>query len=178
MLAFRSPCSGEVNLCNHVLSSMNNHQLAEIRGHLVGFIFQFHHLLYEFNVYENVAMSARLAGVKDDLIEEWVKEALSDVNLSASLWYSSCQQLSGGERQRVACARAVVHRPRLILADEPTGCLDAFSSSQMIQFILDYQNKHGSGLILVTHDPKGASMLSRHFKLDSGRMKEQVRSEV
>jgi lipoprotein-releasing system ATP-binding protein len=162
------PTSGRTILCDHVLEEMDNHQLSEVRGHLIGFVFQFHHLLFEFNAFENVALSAQLAGMAKDLINDSVADAFNNVGLIPSLWYAPVQQLSGGERQRVACARAVVHRPKIIFADEPTGCLDSMSSQNIMDYLLSYQKSSGCGIILVTHDSDIAQKMSKIYRLQSG----------
>ncbi|HJN37985.1 MAG TPA: ABC transporter ATP-binding protein [Gammaproteobacteria bacterium] len=164
------PTSGTTILCDHVLEKMDNHQLSEVRGHLTGFVFQFHHLLFEFNVFENVALSARLAGMPNDIIKDCVEDAFNNLGLAPSLWYAPVQQLSGGERQRVACARAVVHQPKVLFADEPTGCLDSMSSKKVMEYLLSYQKSSGCGIVLVTHDCDIAAMMSHHYRLQSGEV--------
>jgi len=161
------PSSGRVVIGGTDLTSLNAQQLAAFRGANVGFIFQSHHLLPEFNAFENVAMPLYIAGAPDRELKERVLAALSQVGLSQRATHRP-SQLSGGEQQRVAIARALVTTPKLLLADEPTGNLDINTAAQVQELLKSTQRALGNLMIVVTHSWELARSLDCFFELEPG----------
>lgn len=133
----------------------------------ISFIFQFHHLLPEFTAIENVALHARFAGYSRAESEGMAYQALEEVDLLKKA-YDRITTLSGGEKQRVSIARAIVTKPHVILADEPTGSLDTSSADTIADVLCALQKKHNTTLILVTHNMHLASRMEHHFILEMG----------
>ena len=133
------------------------------RGQYIGYIFQTHHLLPGFTALENVLLGMSFTGRKHD--PAWARHLLAEVGLQDRLDYRPAK-LSVGQQQRVAVARALANRPQLVLADEPTGALDAKNAQQVLQLILRLCREVGAGLLMVTHDPGIAKQLSKTVSLD------------
>ena len=149
--------------------SLDDSTRSRLRSRRVGFIFQFHYLLSEFSALENVMTPLRIRGDSARSAQKTAAEVLGEVGLAERLHHRPAQ-LSGGEQQRVAVARALVHEPDFILADEPTGNLDR-ESGRMVQELLFRQiESRGMGLVLVTHDELLAAMARRKMKLDEGKL--------
>lgn len=156
--ALDSPTSGTVRYGDVLVSSLSSDERAAFRAHNIGFIFQFHHLLPEFNARENVALPLIMNGVSDSEAQQSATELLEKVGLSQRVTHLP-SQLSGGEQQRVAIARALVARPKVILADEPTGNLDIVTASEIQQLLLNINREYQSTLIIVTHNHELARSL-------------------
>jgi len=162
-----SPSAGSVHLDGHDLFALDEDKRAELRGRLLGFVFQSFQLLPALTALENVMLPLELAG-RDDA-EDLARAMLGRVGLGERLHHYP-KHLSGGEQQRVALARAFVVRPKLLLADEPTGSLDAQSGAAVIQLLFELNREHGTTLILVTHDEALAARCARTLRLVGGRI--------
>jgi lipoprotein-releasing system ATP-binding protein len=158
---------GEILFENILLKSIKKDELAFVRGSRIGYIFQFHHLLPEFNACENVAMPLLISGKPKKESFELACKILSDIGLKDRVNHLP-GQLSGGEQQRVAIARAVVHSPSLILADEPTGSLDFKTAQEVKEVLFSLVKQRGSTLILVTHDTSLASEMDIELEMQPG----------
>jgi lipoprotein-releasing system ATP-binding protein len=161
------PTSGSVEFRGRDVFAGSSDELARFRSEYLGFIFQFHHLLPEFNAIENVMMPGRIANEDLGPLRERALALLAEVGLSHRIEHP-VGKLSGGERQRVAVARAVVREPALLLADEPTGNLDPKSGEQVLELLLELNRTHQSGLVVVTHSPELAKRLGRTLVLSDG----------
>lgn len=161
------PSKGEVLLDGCSLASLNEDARARQRGKLLGFVFQSFQLLSSLNALENVMLPLELAGVKTaaGIATDWLEQ----VGLGHRLKHYP-KHLSGGEQQRVALARAFAPSPRLVLADEPTGNLDAATGQQIIDLMFDLNTRQGTTLILVTHDEAIAARCHRILRIQSGRL--------
>ena len=167
--AMDRPTAGEIRVLGHNLRELNDREIAHWRNENVGFIFQQFNLLPVLSALENVELPLKLTHLKKPERLEHAKTALKLVGLGDRLGHFP-RQLSGGQEQRVAIARAIVTDPALILADEPTGNLDA-TSAQEILTILSKLNKHyGKTVILVTHDPHAAQFASKVHHLEKGEL--------
>jgi len=161
------PDAGDVLLAGRPTAGLGEKALAEIRTRTLGLVFQFHFLLKEFTVLENVALPSWLAGVSKKESWDRARRLVGLVGLENRLGHHP-HQLSGGERQRVAVARALVNDPALILADEPTGNLDVRHARAVQDLLLDLVSKEGKSLLLVTHDPDFARRTGRVLRLVGG----------
>ena len=164
-----SPDSGDLNILGKDILKLNNSEKAEFRNKDLGFIFQFHHLLPEFTAYENVLIPSLINDDSQD--KEVVADELFDyVNLrDRKKHYPS--ELSGGERLRVAVLRALINQPPLILADEPTGNLDADNSKRLMQLFKKINSDFNQTFIITTHNPEVARIGTRCLKLTNGRLR-------
>ena len=151
------PTSGEIRVKKSLVSKMSDGDRAKFRKENVGVIYQFHHLLPEFNVFENVMMPLRIKRVPNITAKEKAYQILEKVGLEHKV-KDQPATLSGGERQRVAIARAMISMPSLILADEPTGNLDRNNAHNVFRLILSLVKDHGSSLIVATHDLELAAL--------------------
>ena len=165
--ALDRPTSGSVRIGGVETSSLNDEAAGELRNRRIGFVFQFHHLLREFTALENVMMPALIRGVSDAGARESAAELLRQVGLEDRLGHKPAQ-LSGGEQQRVAVARALVNRPLVTLADEPTGNLDPRTSEGVHDILFGLKERHGVALVVVTHNPELASRAERVLQLREG----------
>lgn len=163
--------SGDVILADHSLAHLSETQLNQIRNKHLGFIYQFHHLLAEFSAIDNVAMPLRIRGESAKVARALAKEMLAKVGLAHRIDHRPAA-LSGGERQRVAVARALVTKPSCVLADEPTGNLDAETADTVFDLMLDLAKNQGTAFVIVTHDPLRAARCDRILHLDHGILKE------
>jgi putative ABC transport system ATP-binding protein len=162
-----TPTSGAVELDGQDMFSMNEDQRAELRGRSVGFVFQSFQLLPALTALENVMLPLELAN--DGEADAKAKEILVRVGLGERLHHYP-KHLSGGEQQRVALARAFVVRPKLLLADEPTGSLDADAGAEVIQLLFEMNREYGTTLVMVTHDENLAARCGRIVRLAAGRI--------
>jgi lipoprotein-releasing system ATP-binding protein len=161
------PTSGTVEFRGEDVFAKSSDELARFRGDCLGFIFQFHHLLPEFNAVENVMMPGLIADEDPGELRVRAVALLEEVGLGHRTEHP-VGKLSGGERQRVAVARAVVREPALLLADEPTGNLDPKAGNQVLDLLLELTRSHRSGLVVVTHSPEIATRLDRSLLLADG----------
>jgi len=167
MAGLERPSAGRVRIADHDISTMSEDQLALFRRTRVGIVFQSFHLIQTMTALENVAVPLEFAGRADAFAR--AKDSLDSVGLGHRLTHYP-GQLSGGEQQRAALARAVVAEPDLLLADEPTGNLDADTGHQIIELLFALRARHGSTLILITHDPELAARCDRTVRLLDGRI--------
>jgi lipoprotein-releasing system ATP-binding protein len=165
------PTSGTLRFSGEDLLGRDSRDLARLRNRSLGFIFQFHHLLPEFNAVENVMMPGLIGGERDAAIRERAERLLVEVGLEHRIEHP-VGKLSGGERQRVAVARALVSGPQLLLADEPTGNLDPKTGDQVLNLLLEMNRIHGTALVVVTHSPVLAEKLGRTVVLTDGYLSE------
>ena len=168
-----TPSSGSVSIAGRDLATLDERELCEWRNRKLGFVYQFHHLLPEFDARENVAMPLLIAGVPRKQAWGQAQQMLERVGLGARLVHRP-SQLSGGERQRVAIARALVNRPDCVLMDEPTGNLDPQSAQQVLALI-DELGQDSASFVVVTHDPAIAARMHRTLELRDGSLWDQSR---
>ena len=162
-----TPSIGSVEIDGTDLFSLDEDARAELRGRLVGFVFQSFQLLPALSALENVMLPLELAGRAD--ADAAARETLARVGLGERLHHYP-KHLSGGEQQRVALARAFVVRPKLLLADEPTGSLDTESGAGVVSLVFELNREYGTTLVLVTHDESLAARCDRVIRLASGRI--------
>jgi len=162
------PTSGNVFYEGKDIFCLGNDELAVFRNKTIGFVFQFHHLLPEFNAIENTMMPALIAGIERDEAYKKAEAILGEVGLSGRLLHKP-GELSGGEQQRVAVARALILEPKVILADEPTGNLDTRTGDELFGLLLDL-NKKGITFLIVTHNESLASKCKRTIRMLDGRI--------
>ncbi|MDY6949716.1 MAG: lipoprotein-releasing ABC transporter ATP-binding protein LolD [Pseudomonadota bacterium] len=163
------PTSGTVSIAGQQINQLSDKQRGDLRNRALGFIYQFHHLLPEFTALENVAMPLLIRRVPVEEARSQARQLLERVGLGARLEHRP-GQLSGGERQRAAVARALVTRPPVVLADEPTGNLDGANARQVFELMLELNRELGTALIIVTHAPELAAQLQRALTLTDGRL--------
>ncbi|MFN9741494.1 MAG: ABC transporter ATP-binding protein [Acidobacteriota bacterium] len=167
-----APTAGSIRLNGNEITQMSEDALAELRGSLVGFIFQSFHLIPSLTAFENILIPLEIAGTAR--AAERARELLDEVGLrDRGHHYPS--QLSGGEQQRVAIARAVANNPRLLLADEPTGNLDSRNGRLIIDLLLRINRERGTTLVLVTHDQQLADLADRRISFRDGLVVEDIR---
>ena len=156
-----TPTSGDVFINNQKIGDMTDFEKTNIRKNNIGFIFQFHHLLPEFSIIENVMLPALVKNnTNKKIITQRAKDILDDLGLASKI-NNRPHQLSGGERQRVAIARAIINNPSIILADEPTGNLDPENSEIVFNLLLNIVHNYNSSLLMVTHNIELAKKLDR-----------------
>jgi len=163
------PNEGEIFINGEAMHGIDESRKGDLRNQNVGFVYQFHHLLPEFTAEENVAMPLMIRHQRRaDAIEE-ARELLGRVGLGERLHHKP-GELSGGERQRAAVARALITRPRLVLADEPTGNLDAGNGEQVLNLMLQLNRELKTSLVIVTHDHSIAARMDRILVLEGGTL--------
>jgi lipoprotein-releasing system ATP-binding protein len=161
------PDSGEIFLKGKEISKLSRGQLSAFRNKEIGFIFQFHHLLAEFTALENVCMPAFIAGTSKKDAEKRAAELLAMLGLQDRLDHKP-NQLSGGEQQRVAVARALINKPSMILADEPSGNLDSANARELHQLFIDLRNEFKQTFVIVTHNEELANLADRKVTMRDG----------
>ena len=167
MAGLDQPTSGKVMVEGLEVSSMNQRQLTRFRREQIGFIFQSFNLVPTLSAEENILLPLQIA--KRPIDREWFNQVVKVVGLEKRLTHRP-SQLSGGQQQRVACARAIMARPSVIFADEPTGNLDSRSSREVLGFLRDSVRDYGQSIVMVTHDPRAASFADRVLVLADGNI--------
>ena len=164
-----TPSSGDVLINNSNITKLNEQDRTELRANTFGFVYQFHHLLYDFSSVYNVAMPLLIKGVDKENAIAQSEKLLTRVGLENRLNHKP-SELSGGERQRVAIARAMVVEPDCLLADEPTGNLDAKNAKDVLELILELDENNTSSLVIVTHDQDIAKKMNRKLTLSNQQL--------
>ncbi len=175
--ALDEPTGGDIRLNGVSYASLSESARDELRNRDIGFVFQFHHLLREFTALENVMMPLLIAGWADDRARARAEEILAAVDLAGRMTHRPTQ-LSGGEQQRCAVARAVVHDPKVLLADEPSGNLDNYNSGRLNELLFGLVRKLETSLVVVTHNPVLAQRADRTLLLQDGRLQPVDSAEV
>ena len=165
-----APSSGEVLISGEELNSLNENAKTILRAKTFGFVYQFHHLLKDFSALDNVALPLLILGESRKNALKESKHLLSDIGLADRL-ANRPSELSGGERQRVAIARAMITKPACIIADEPTGNLDAETATESLSLLLELRKQQQSSLLIVTHDQSIANKMDRTLTLSNHTLK-------
>ena len=166
------PSAGQVLVDGRSMANTDEAAKGELRNRYIGFVYQFHHLLPEFSAAENVAMPLLIRRVPKAAALDQAGELLARVGLGERLTHKP-GELSGGERQRAAVARALITRPQLVLADEPTGNLDAGNGEHVLQLMLELNQELQTSLVIVTHDHSIAARMDRVLVLENGKLHAQ-----
>jgi len=167
------PTEGTVRIAGSDIHALAEKPRGELRNRTLGFVYQFHHLLQEFSALENVAMPLLVRRERKRVAEEHAREVLQRVGLGERLVHRP-PELSGGERQRAAVARALVTRPAIVLADEPTGNLDGTNAESVFALLLELNREYGTSLIVVTHDRRLAARMDRILEIERGKLVEKT----
>jgi len=167
--ALDRPSDGELALEGAAYHALDARALAQLRNRRLGFVFQFHHLLREFNALENVSMPLRIAGWEPDRARSRAEQMLAEVGLAGRMTHRPAA-LSGGEQQRCAVARALVHDPDLVLADEPTGNLDHANGRMVADLLFRLARELETAVVIVTHNRQLAQRADRVLLLEDGRL--------
>lgn len=169
--------SGQVIIEGRDITNLNKNQMAALRNETIGFIFQFHHLLPEFTVIENILMPYRIRHNK--LTEEARKRAneLADIVGLSKVKNNKATDISGGQQQRAAIARSLINNPRIILGDEPTGNLDSETTETVFKLLKEINQEYKSTFILITHDKKLAEKAERIIEIKDGRVNMDVKGQ-
>ena len=162
--------SGVIIIDDIELSTLSENQLCELRLKKIGFIYQFHHLIKELNVRENISLPLMIDNHNANLVDLKTEEIIEKVGLKHRSDFQ-IDKLSGGERQRVAIARSIVHQPKIIFADEPTGNLDKANAKNIFSLLTDLANFNNSSLIVATHDLEMSSLLRQKIIIENGSLK-------
>jgi lipoprotein-releasing system ATP-binding protein len=165
--ALDKPTSGQVLFQGRDISTLDDQALARFRNMSVGFVFQFHHLLPEFNSLENVVLPGMIGGMDVRETQEKAREILGDLGLSKRMHHRP-GELSGGEQQRVAVARALIRNPQVVLADEPTGNLDTATGNELFELFIELNRKKGITFVVVTHNKSLSDRCHRILEMADG----------
>ncbi|HEY2661936.1 MAG TPA: ABC transporter ATP-binding protein [Caulobacteraceae bacterium] len=166
------PTTGQIIIEGQDCSKLSDKARTRLRLGLIGFVYQFHHLLAEFSAVDNVALPQMIAGVSRPTARGRAEALLAQLGLGERLQHQP-GQLSGGEQQRVAIARALANQPRMVLADEPTGNLDPHTSGAVFQALFDLARASGVALLIATHNMELARYMDRVFALEDGHLSER-----
>ena len=166
------PSEGEVLVDNTNISTLPEHKRTELRARNLGFVYQFHHLLKDFSSIYNTALPLLISGVDTNQAMTKAQEILKKVGLENRTNHKP-SELSGGERQRVAIARAMITEPACLMADEPTGNLDATNAREVLDLIIELNKNRDTALLIVTHDLSIANKMERKFDLTNGILVEK-----
>lgn len=164
------PTTGEVELLGQRLADLREREISRLRNEALGFIYQFHHLLGEFTLLENVAIPLLIGNVSVEEAESRASALLEQVGLKSRIKHKP-GELSGGERQRAAIARALVTKPRCVLADEPTGNLDRKTADAVYELMLELNQAYEVSFLVVTHDSKLAARMDKQWYLEDGTLR-------
>ncbi|MFC1891104.1 ABC transporter ATP-binding protein [Thermodesulfobacteriota bacterium] len=167
MGTLEAPTNGTVKFKDQNIGEINETELCQLRNHEIGFVFQFHHLLPEFNALENTIMPALIARLNKDRAIETARKILAKVGLEDRLNHR-IGELSGGEQQRVAIARALIMRPQLLLADEPTGNLDSVTGEEIVELLLQIRDEEKLSIVIATHNQGLAKKMSQQMEIVDG----------
>jgi len=169
------PSEGTVSIAGVEISSMSDAELTKLRRQHIGFVFQFYNLLPMLTAQENVLLPLQIAGVKPD--RAWVEELLETVGIDGRRTHRP-SELSGGQQQRVSIARALVTRPTVLFADEPTGNLDSNTSKDVLALLRQSVDEFGQTTVMVTHDAQAAALADRILFLADGRIVKEIREST
>ena len=167
------PDSGSVFVDDIDVTNLSQKRLSDFRNKHIGFVFQFHQLLPEFTAIENVMIPAYIAGISQREAKQRAQELLEFMGLNDRASHKP-NELSGGEKQRVAVARALINKPAVILADEPSGSLDSKNKEELHQLFFDLRDKYGQTFVIVTHDEQLASITDRTIHLKDGMLESPI----
>jgi lipoprotein-releasing system ATP-binding protein len=160
---------GQIFVAGEPMAAASNDARTALRRKYMGFVYQQHHLLPEFSALENVALPLRLNGLSQTIAEQQSRALLDRIGLGARFQHLP-GELSGGERQRVAVARALIHQPKLVMADEPTGNLDTTSAAELMALMVELSESSGVAFLVVTHDPFMLHQFDRVLTLVDGKL--------
>jgi lipoprotein-releasing system ATP-binding protein len=160
---------GQIFVAGEPMAAASNDARTALRRKYMGFVYQQHHLLPEFSALENVALPLRLNGLSQTIAEQQSRALLDRIGLGARFQHLP-GELSGGERQRVAVARALIHQPKLVMADEPTGNLDTTSAAELMALMVELSESSGVAFLVVTHDPSMLHQFDRVLTLVDGKL--------
>ena len=163
-----TPGAGSLEIDGTGVLHLSGNELSAFRNRRIGFVFQFHHLLPEFNALENVMIPAFIAGRSDKDAKAAATRLLKDMGLADRMGHKP-SELSGGEQQRVAIARALINEPAILFADEPSGNLDSRTKAEIHQLFFDLRRDYGQTIVIVTHDPDLAGMCDRSLFMRDGQ---------
>ena len=164
------PSAGRVAVCGEDTDALDDRALTRLRGHSIGFVFQYHHLITAFSALENVMMPMLgAAGFANDAMRARAAELIDSVGLRTQQHHGAAN-LSGGQQQRVAIARALAMNPALLLADEPTGSLDFATGERVMELMFELNRESATTLVLVTHDRAVAARCDRQLRIEAGRV--------
>jgi len=166
------PDSGEIKIAGQNVADFSDDTIAKLRNETLGFVFQFHHLLPEFSALENVLMPMMIYNRAEEG-KEYARHLLEVVGLSHRLNHKP-RELSGGEQQRVAVARAIVNKPKLVLADEPTGNLDRANGESLFNLLLKLNKEMGQTLLIVTHNEQMTEKATHLIELEDGKVAKEI----
>ncbi|MBP5486473.1 MAG: ABC transporter ATP-binding protein [Bacteroidales bacterium] len=167
-----TPDAGSLTIDGTDVLHLGSKDLSAFRNRRIGFVFQFHHLLPEFNALENVMIPAFIAGRSDKDAKAAATKLLTEMGLGERMDHKP-SELSGGEQQRVAIARALVNDPAILFADEPSGNLDSKTKAEIHQLFFDLRQNYGQTIVIVTHDPELAAMCDRSLYMRDGLFVEE-----
>ena len=161
--------SGKIELCQNDVTELSDNKKSKLRLDKIGFIYQHHHLLRDFNATENVMLPLLASGKQKNEAKDEAEEILIDMELKERLFHRPAE-LSGGQKQRVAIARALINTPKIILADEPTGNLDLHTAETVFNILVEKVKNHNSALVIATHSGEIANKIDKNYLLSDGKL--------